>query len=74
MRVYVEMFEVVSEEEIREGDFIRVDVTGKTDEEIQNTINEVLEIASRYEKVVVQIHECGHDEGKQCDTKVVMVK
>ena len=67
MRIYLELCEITEE---GEGDFIRIDVTDWSSEDIEEVINLLREHASNYSSYVIQKHYCYHDEGKSCFTEV----
>ena len=74
MRRYLELFEV-SEAGAEELDFIRIDVTEWSSEDVEEALNLLLEHArSMYEHYVVQVHECRHDEEGTCALAVVEVR
>jgi len=72
LRVYVEAYEVLPPEATEEPDFIRIDVTGLSEGEVQNVINIVRELmkGTRY---TLQLHYCYHDEdpAKPCNIIVL---
>ena len=61
MRVYVEAYEVWQPEVAGEPDFIRIDVTGLGEREVQDVINVVRELM-RGTSYILQLHYCYHDE------------
>ena len=74
MRRYLELFEIV-EEGVEEADFIRIDITEWTSEDVEKAIRLLLEHArSTYEHYIIQIHECRHEEEEPCSTVVIEAK
>jgi len=63
MRQYLEVEEIVGFNEPFE--FIRVDITDKTDAEIQ-AIWTAIEDIMKGKTYRLTRHDCGHDEGKSC--------
>jgi hypothetical protein len=72
LRVYVEAYEVLSPEATEEPDFIRIDVTGLSEGEVQNVINVVRELM-KGTSYTLQLHYCYHDEDpvKPCNIIVL---
>ena len=70
MKLYLEALETVAERE--EAEFIRAEITGKTD-------NEVATIQSRMEDIMVgkhyqlSKHYCRHEDGGACNTEIITV-
>ena len=74
MRRYLELFEI-SETTIEELDFIRIDITEWSSEDVEEALNLLLEHArSIYEHYTIQIHECRHEEEEPCSTVVIEAK
>jgi hypothetical protein len=74
LRVYVEAYEQLPPESTEEPDFIRVDVTGLSDREVQEVISIVRELM-RGTSYTLQLHYCYHDEDpvKPCSVVVLEV-
>jgi hypothetical protein len=74
VRVYVEAYEVLSPEAVEEPDFIRIDVTGLSDREVQEVISIVRELM-KGTNYILQLHYCYHDEDpiKPCGITVLEV-
>jgi phosphoglucomutase len=70
MRIYLELIEVAGEESA-EADFIRVDVTGWSDSDVNSAVDLLKQQATVYEHYVLQRHYCYHDEGKSCTTETL---
>jgi hypothetical protein len=69
MRVYLELIEVT---EAEEADFIRIDVTEWSSEDIEEAVELLREHArAAYTSYILQKHYCHHDEGKQCAVDIV---
>jgi len=74
MRRYLELFEI-SESIIEELDFIRIDITEWSSEDVEEAIKLLLEHAkASYIHYTVQIHECRHEEEEQCSIIFVEVR
>jgi hypothetical protein len=71
MRTYLELSEVLLEGSIDEADFIRIDVTGWSDEDVKQAMDLLREHAKVYEHYVLQVHYCYHEEGGGCGVSVV---
>jgi hypothetical protein len=74
MRIYLELFEILPESSTEEPDFIRVDVTGWSQSDINTAIQLLKEHAQIYEHYVLQIHYCRHEEGETCSTAIIDVR
>lgn len=74
MRVYVEAYEQLPPEAVEEPDFVRIDVTGLSDQKVQDVINIVRELM-RGTSYILQLHYCYHDEDpvKPCSVVVMEV-
>jgi hypothetical protein len=74
LRVYVEAYEVLQPEVAEEPDFIRIDVTGLSDREVQEVISIVRELM-KGTSYILQLHYCYHDEDpvKPCGITVIEV-
>jgi hypothetical protein len=70
MRLYLELIEVVPTGTV-EGDFIRIDVTGWSDEDVRLAAELLREHAKVYEHYRLQRHYCRHDEGEACEAEVL---
>jgi hypothetical protein len=72
MRVYLELYEVLPEGSAEEADFIRIDVTEWSREDVEVAIQLLREHARlSYEHYTLQVHYCHHDESKSCSVVVV---
>jgi hypothetical protein len=72
MRIYLELYEVLPEGYSEEADFIRIDVTDWSKEDIDSAILLLKDHARQsYEHYVLQIHYCYHDESKTCSAVVI---
>jgi hypothetical protein len=74
MRIYLELMEILGEEVTEEPDFIRIDVTEWSKDDIDAAINLLLDQAQAYEHFTLQRHYCGHEEGEPCYADVIMQK
>jgi hypothetical protein len=61
LRVYVEAYEQLPPEATEEPDFIRIDVTGLSEREVQEVISIVRELM-KDTSYILQLHYCYHDE------------
>ena len=68
MRIYLELLEITESEE---PDFIRIDITDWSDEDIEEAINLLREHAQNYSSCVIQKHYCYHDEGRSCSVEII---
>jgi hypothetical protein len=73
LRVYVEAIETQQPESAEEPDFIRVDVTGLSEGEVQNVISIVRELM-RGTSYVLQLHYCYHDEDPVRPCNIVILE
>jgi hypothetical protein len=72
MRIYLELFEVLTEGSTEEADSIRIDVTDWSQADIDSAIQLLREHARQsYEHYVLQMHYCYHDESKTCSVVVI---
>jgi hypothetical protein len=71
MRIYLELFEILSEGSTEEPDFIRVDVTDWSKTDIDSAIELLKEHAQIYEHYVIQMHYCFHEENKPCNILLI---
>jgi hypothetical protein len=74
LRVYVEAYEQLPPEVMEEPDFIRIDVTGLSEREVQDVIDVVRELM-KGTSYILQLHYCYHDEDpvKPCNIVVLEV-
>ena len=70
MRMYFEMYELLSEEEMftKQPQQIRVEISS---EDEADTLLQQYEPLFEGRKYVAQIHYCYHEEGKPCEIKVI---
>jgi len=74
MRVYLEFIEILPEETTEEPDFIRVDVTDYSTDDLNTMISYFIELAQYYDHCTIQKHYCYHDDGKPCSINVLYQK
>jgi hypothetical protein len=74
MRIYLELIEALEEMATEEPDFIRIDVTEWSKDDIDAAINLLLDQAQAYQHFTFQKHYCGHEEGEPCHAEVIMQK
>ncbi|MBI4283259.1 MAG: hypothetical protein HY663_02175 [Chloroflexi bacterium] len=70
MKTYLEAQEIISEEATEEPDFIRADITDKTDSEIAEIKAAIEDIMAGTEYRFMK-HLCGHDENRACSTEAI---
>jgi len=69
MKTYIELFEI---SEDPEPDFVRVEVTDWSIEDIYTLIGYLKDFAvQNYKNFLLQRHFCFHDVGKPCTTEVL---
>ena len=73
MRVYLEAQEQLPEDSTEEADFVRIDVTDKSEAERKEILSALREQFAD-KSYVIQYHLCRHDEGGACEIKVVEEK
>jgi hypothetical protein len=71
MRIYLEFFEVLEEGATEEPDFIRIDITGWRQEDVDTAIRLLRDHAQAYTHYIVQKHYCGHEDGEPCYTELL---
>jgi hypothetical protein len=70
MRIYLELIET-NGEMAAEFDFIRVDVTDWSENDVNDALDLLKQHAAVYEHYVLQKHHCKHEEGEPCTTEVI---
>jgi hypothetical protein len=73
VRVYVEAVETPPPEAAEEPDFIRIDVTGLSDREVQDVISVVRELM-KGTSYILQLHYCFHDEDPPRPCNIVLLE
>jgi hypothetical protein len=71
MRLYLELFEILPEGSTEEADFIRIDVTDWSQDDIDEAIRLLKEHAKQYENYILQMHYCLHDQYGSCTAQPV---
>jgi len=66
MRIYLEFIEILTEGSTEEPDFIRVDVTDYSADDLNAMISYFIELAQYYSNCIIQKHYCYHEDGKPC--------
>jgi hypothetical protein len=66
MRVYLELIEVLPPYSTETPDFIRIDVTNWSQDDINTAIQLLKQQAQVYQSYVLRVHYCRHDEGRPC--------
>lgn len=69
MREYLEAVELLAEGAVEEPEFIRADITGKTEAEITSIQSDIEDVMTDRD-YTLQRHYCGHDEGLPCRREV----
>lgn len=69
MREYLEVVETLPEGALEEPEFIRVDITDRTEAEIAAIQADIEDIMSGRD-YTLQGHSCGHDDGLPCRKEV----
>ena len=72
MRVYYECTEIVAESSTTEPDFIRIDITEKSEDERLEILSAIRD-QFKNKKYQLVIHYCHHDENKPCMFKTIEV-
>ncbi|MCW3140573.1 MAG: hypothetical protein N2V72_00110 [Methanophagales archaeon] len=71
MRIYYECFELLPEGAAEEEpDFVRVDITDKTESEKAEILDAIKE-QFEGKKHILRLHYCKHDEHKPCEVEVI---
>jgi hypothetical protein len=66
MRTYLELIEAQEEATTEEPDFIRIDITGWSQDDIDAAINLLKDQAQAYAHYTLQRHYCYHEELGVC--------
>jgi len=66
MRVYLELIEVHPPYSTETPDFIRIDVTDWSQDDINTAIQLLMQQAQVYQSYILRVHYCRHDEGRPC--------
>jgi hypothetical protein len=74
MRIYLELIEALEEAATEEADFIRIDITEWSKDDVDAAINLLLDQAQAYQHFTLQRHYCGHGEGEPCYAEVIIQK
>jgi hypothetical protein len=74
MRTYLELIEAQAEGAGGEADFIRIDVTGWSEADVEQAVSLLREHAGAYGSYVLQRHYCGHDSGAPCSVEILDVR
>ena|GEM_PF-1384023 len=70
MRVYLEAQEQLPEGATEEADFVRIDVTDKSEAERKEILSALREQFADT-SYVIRYHLCRHDEGGACEVRIV---
>lgn len=68
MITYIEALENLPEDSFLEPEFIRVEVSGYSDSEIESIKTDIKDIMQGKD-YTLRNHSCYHDEGKSCTSK-----
>jgi len=71
MRVYLELIEVLPPTDMTTPDFIRIDVTSWSQDNINTAIQQLKQQAQVYQHYVLRVHYCRHDENKPCNFTII---
>ena len=71
MRTYLELVEVLPEGSAEEPDFIRIDVTGWAEGDVEELTSLLREYANTYNSYILQRHMCRHEEGEECWVEIL---
>jgi hypothetical protein len=71
MRTYLELIETPSEGDVGETAFIRIDVTGWSEADIEQAISLLKEHAKTYTSYTLQRHFCRHDTSETCTAEII---
>ena len=72
MRIYLELYEIVTVESTAEPDFIRIDVTEWSKYDIDTAIQLLIKHAQQsYTSYIIQMHYCRHDENQLCTVTII---
>jgi hypothetical protein len=71
MRIYLELYEILPEGSAEEADFIRIDVTKWSKEDVDSAIQLLKEHARIYDHYALQMHYCFHEENKPCNVVIL---
>jgi len=74
MRVYLEFIEILPEGSTEEPDFIRVDVTDYSADDMNAMVSYFIELAQYYSSCVIQKHCCYHEDDKPCYVEIIYQK
>ncbi len=66
MRVYLELIEVLPPYSTATPDFIRIDVTNWSQDDVNTAIQLLMQQAQVYQSYILRVHYCRHDEGRPC--------
>jgi hypothetical protein len=73
MRIYLEFIEMMTEG-TEEPDFIRVDVTDYSADDLNVMISYFIELTQYYDRCTIQKHYCYHEDGKPCYVEMIYQK
>lgn len=68
MKYYYEAKEILPEDVIEAGEFIRIDVSDMTDAERVSILQSIKDIMSG-KKYILTLHNCYHEDGGACEVK-----
>ncbi len=66
MRVYLELIEVLPPYSTATPDFIRIDVTNWSQDDVNTAIQLLMQQAQVYQSYILRVHYCRHNEGRPC--------
>ena len=74
MRVYLEFMEILPGESTEEPDFIRVDVTDYSADDLNTMTSYFIELSQYYSNCIIRKHYCYHEDGKPCYIEMIYQK
>ena len=70
MRLYYECIEVLPEDTTEEPDFVRIDITDKSEAERAEILSAIKE-QFKDKKYILRLHYCKHEEHEPCVVEVI---
>lgn len=70
MRLYYECFEILPEDTTEEPDFVRIDITDKSEAERAEILSAIKE-QFKDKKYILRLHYCKHEEHEPCVVEVI---
>lgn len=70
MRLYYECIELLPEDSMEEPDFVRIDITDKSEDEKKEILSAIKEQFAG-KKYMLRLHYCKHEEQELCVVEVM---